>query len=837
MLVTSYDEQLQNAITVAKNKARQSKHATWSASHLLFGLLDEDSGLQEQLDSMGKNRSRIRSWAEFRIDQHPKSNAVTEDPTPDQSAKNVLNEATNIKSRLFTKVTSAIHALEAICQPNIAYTDIQLKRFAIGPKELETYRQGGISNNTTPSKASNKSSSNNTNTTHSPKVDKAISRYCEDITQKAQEGRIDPVIGRDEELKKLVQELGKRISPNVLLIGEPGVGKTALVGGLALDINADKVPSKLKNARIFELDVSGNLVAGAYKGEVEERLKNILKAIKAQKGKAILFIDEIHILLDEKGSVGSGAVNLLKPDLARGEILVIGATTLDEYKKYIEKDPAFDRRFSKLRIEEPSEDLAIEMVKGIAPKFETYHELAIEPAAIEESVHLAKRYFTNKRLPVSAIGLLDFTLSAVKVMNDTTLQDIEELEIKWESLNKNSETTPKEWLRLLQEQQHKISYLEDTLEAPEQLAKEGKLSKELKQQLNQFKKIFKTEKTSINESDVVSSISFQTNIPLGKIQAKESEQLLNMEDTLRERVVGQEEALSVVSAVLRRYRAELKEPNKPAGIFFFAGPTGTGKTELAKAITELLFNDEKAMTRFDMSEFMDKSTASTFIGSPAGYVGYEEGGALVNKIRQKPYSVLLFDEIEKAHPDIHKLFYQVFDEGRLTDHLGKEGDFTNAILIFTSNAGSDWIVDRYEKEQPPSRAEIKDMLKTMRNNKGEMVFPPAYLGRGVKFIPFAPITKEVALKILTIQLKNFNKILARKDMTLVADDSVKAFLLEKGFTPAFGARPLKESIEDYIGTPLADKIIRGEVKAGDIINVGAKKGELKWQFTQLTKFG
>jgi ATP-dependent Clp protease ATP-binding subunit ClpB len=634
------------------------------------------------------------------------------------------------------------------------------------------------------------------------------------------------VIGRDKEIRKLVEILGKRLSPNVMITGDSGVGKTAIIGGLALNILENRVPDNLKGATIFELDVNGRLVAGAYKGEVEERLKSTLKAIKDY-GKAILFIDEIHALLDEQSSVGSGAVNLLKPELARGELTVIGATTSIEYRKHVETDEAFSRRFTALEIGEPDEEKAIEMLRGLAPRFEQHHQLQVDKEAIPEAVRLSRRYLSTKKLPVSAIELLDLSLSSLRVMNDTSTMELDKLRNELDALafsEQENEESRKRRLRQFHEEARGrlshilISRVENLFtfepEAP---------SDQAKQQLSEMLDLLgnhSSQKTEVvGKDEIAAMVSYMTGIPLGKIQSQEQEKILNLESLLMQRVVGQDYALKMVADTLRRSRADLKEADKPNGVFFFVGPTGTGKTELAKAIAELLFNDERALIRFDMSEFKEEHSAALLYGAPPGYVGYKEGGLLVNKIRQKPYSVVLFDEIEKAHPSVYDIFLQIVDEGVVTDKQDKKGRFANAIVIFTSNLGSDWIVQQYKQGKVPEKNELRTFMQNLRDIRGNNVFRPEFLGRKISLVPFGPITQEIAPQILSIHLGNFARLLRRQNVGLELTEKARAKLVELGFSEAFGARPLKDSIDDYLGTPISEMIIRQEVLNGGHIFV------------------
>jgi len=812
--------ELKKAIKTAQSKAREHAQAQFSSGHLLWGLLHEEVGLHPVLEHLNKEVHKMRNWAERRIDRYPKATQLTEHPPGDQWIEQTMREANQFRKKNFVEAIRPVHVLHAICQPGVAFTEDYLRRFPISTQELADY----LGEETVMQELQTALSSNAGTGASKTNLATALEKYCDDLTLRARQGKIDPVLGRDTELKKLVEILGKRTSPNVLLVGEPGVGKTAIAGGLALSILSERVPMHLKNATILELDVSGRLVAGAYKGEVEERLKHVLQAVKAH-GNAILFIDEIHALLDERGSVGTGAVNILKPELARGELTVIGATTQVEFQRHFNTDPAFERRFTKVDVEEPNEDRAIEMVSGIIDRFEAHHQMEVESEAIPEAVHLAKRYIGTKRLPVSAIELLDLTLSSLRVMNETseielerlteeliTLEQVEPEASQLRKLKAFHEEINGRLSNILISQQQTDTDI-TTLNTPETyLAHYRKL-------LDTFRGLAQEKPTQATKEHIASIVAYLTGIPVGKLQSKEQEKLLNMEALLRKRVVGQNHALQVVSDTLRRSRAGLKEANKPIGVFFLVGPTGTGKTELAKAIAELLFNDPNALLRFDMSEYKEEHAAALLYGAPPGYVGYKEGGLLVNQIRQRPYSVVLFDEIEKAHSNVYDVFLQIIDEGTVKDKLNKKGNFSNAIVVFTSNIGADWIVSQFNEGKIPDQDDMRTFMSELSDDKERKYFRPEFLARRMNFIPFSPIRKEVAGDILQIHFKNFCKMLKKQNIELSLTKNAAHLLVSLGFSDIFGARPLKDAIEYHLGTTLANYIIEGKIEKGDIVVV------------------
>jgi ATP-dependent Clp protease ATP-binding subunit ClpB len=848
------------AISAAQAKARENHQAQFSAGHLLWAILREELDVIPFVENIGKDIFRIRAWADLRIENFPKSARSVETPTADDQVQAILQEAYRLRTLRFESKVTPLLVLEALVTPEVGFTADQIRRLPLTLSEVQDGRQNqsamtealgnALSNTANPKNKSNTDQQPTTNTKGN-----ALEKYCEDITSRARQGKIDPVIGRDKELKQLVEILGKRMSPNVIIVGEPGVGKTAIVGGLALNILSDKVPERLKNATVFELDVNGRLVAGAYKGEVEERLKAVLQEIKAL-GNAILFIDEIHTLLDPNGSVGSGAVNLLKPELARGELTVIGATTVAEFRQYFDADPAFKRRFTDLPILEPNETLAVEMLGGLVSKYEEFHKVGLELDSLPLAVQLAKRYMGEKRLPSSALEVLDVTMSAVAVMNDTNKAEVENLEKEWKEIVATYpnlmgvETSihgvsakgvpskdPKEYdiatKRIQSNMTNRLSHLlTQRLDADQESAS---FAENFEQKLAKLKEWTAEPKTVVLGEDIAATIAYLTNIPMGKIQVEEQRKLMIMETLLEKRVLGQEKALKTVAEAMRRARAGLRESNKPSAAFFFLGPTGTGKTELCKALADFLFSDPNALIRFDMSEFKEEHSVALLYGSPPGYIGYKEGGLLVNKIRQRPYSVVLFDEIEKAHQSVYDIFLQILDEGVVHDKQGNKGDFTKAIVIFTSNIGSQWIVDQFGKGHTPTSDELRGIMSEAKMPNGAKAFRPEFLGRGMRLIPFAPITETVATNILGIHLNNFAKLLSRQDIKFSYTKEAQMELVSSGFSPIYGARPLKDTIEERIATPMSDKIIDGEIKKGSSVEVDwdKKKATFLWNTNDL----
>ncbi|SES08951.1 ATP-dependent Clp protease ATP-binding subunit [Pedobacter rhizosphaerae] len=812
MAITNLSESVKTAIHIAQSLAKEYRNPSFTAAHLLKGLMHKDVGLRAFLTSIGKDEEYISEWAEVRIDELDKSSSFSDTVNGAPEIALLLEEADNVRIKLGLDLVTPVCVLTALAKPGVGFQADQLKSFPIKEREiLDLYVKDeeinrAVSPTATTANPDSKSTQN------------ALYKYCIDRLQLVREGKTDPIIGRDKETRMMMEILCRRTKPNVILTGDAGVGKTALIDGFALDLVDQNVPESLKAIQLFELDL-GSLIAGAsYKGEVEDRLKNIIKEIK-QFEKAVLFIDEIHTLLDSKGPVGAGIGNLLKPELARGEITVIGATTIDEYRKIIEPEQAFSRRFEVLQISEPNEESTIKMLQKLAVKYEEHHVLQIDKDALTDCVRLAKRYMKDRRLPDSAFDLLDRTMAAMKMMNDTSDKVIEGLETELAQLNANPDLSEPEkyadykWLYSLL--QNKLSPVllgrltdetqVDTFETAEEY------ETYLERSLTDLKKFAGEKSDRITRQDIASVVSYKTGIPMGKLQAGEKEKLLNMEQYLKKRVVGQDQALKAVSDAILESRSGLNKKGQPIGSFFLLGPTGTGKTELAKSIAEFLFNDEKAMIRFDMSEFKEEHSAALLYGAPPGYVGYEEGGLLVNKIRQQPYSVLLFDEIEKAHPSVFDTFLQILDEGHMHDRLGKEGDFSNSLILFTSNIGSEWIAAQIDKGIVPASNQLMEVMAGH--------FRPEFLARISEIVPFAPISEENVVRIFEIQLKSLIESLHKQGIAFEIEEEAKKMIALDGFTPKYGARQLSAVIRNLLRRPISKYIISGELKKGSTIKV------------------
>jgi ATP-dependent Clp protease ATP-binding subunit ClpA len=657
----------------------------------------------------------------------------------------------------------------------------------------------------------------------------ALQKYCTDKTALAAEGRLDPIIGRERETRMVAEILGRRTKPNVIIVGEPGVGKTALIDGFAQDIQSGKIPPHLQGSTLLELDL-GALVAGAsYKGEVEDRIKSILKAVK-QLPKAILFVDEIHVLLDAKGSLGTGVAQLLKPELARGEITMIGATTNDEYRQYIETDEAFSRRFEVLRVEEPHHHVAVRMIQRLLPFYEKHHHISVAPGTVDEAVRLAKRYVKDRRLPDAAVDLLDRTMAAIRMMDSNAQVELQALQanlsVLASDLLSHDEAHAMEELTWFHTQfKNRVSHIllnqwEDAT-LPESLESSEQLLAYLRTALESLLSLASAKKEKVEKADVAAMISGKTGIPLGKIQSQERDKLLHMDEVLKKRVVGQEHAVKALCEAILESRSGLTKAGQPIGSFFLLGPTGTGKTELAKALADFLFNDEAFLIRFDMSEFKEEHSAALLYGAPPGYVGYEEGGLLVNKIRQKPYSVVLFDEIEKAHPSVFDIFLQILDEGKLHDRLGKEGDFSNAVILFTSNIGSEFVIHQFAEGRIPAQNQLMEIMTRH--------FRPEFLARLTEIVPFAPISESNAVKIFNIHLRGLVDACAKQGIVLEVSDEARRHLALSGFNPQYGARPLKSVIRNQLRRPISRMVVGEELTKGSMLRIETDEGgELTW---------
>lgn len=823
------------AIQIAQALVHEHRHDAIAPPHLLLGLLHNDVGLASWLVAIGKDIYFLRDWADYRLETLPKATKNVSLPATDAPSSQAMQLADLIATQLESMQVEPVHVLAALLKANVAFSAEQLKSLPISQKELLDALQDEhlIDEAISPLTSGQAPAAGTSPAAGAGSGQSALARFCENKTNQAREGKLDPIVGRDRELRLMLEILLRRTKPNVMLVGEPGVGKTALVDGFAQAIVAGTVPSGLQVAELYELDL-GSLVAGAsYKGEVEDRLKSILKEVK-QHDKAVLFIDEIHMLLNPNGSVGAGVSQLLKPELARGEITVIGATTLDEYRQYVEKDEAFSRRFEQLPVHEPTTVAATRMVETLIPRYEEHHNLKTDEGVAAEAVRLAQRYVKDRRLPDAAVDLLDRTMAAIRTMGDTATQDLEALRTQLEAAKEKMATLDDEkklaeYQWVLQQLQQKVSpILQQQVEEdgsnpiqPEKIEVPEALYTYLTDHIEMLMPLAGVPHETVSKQDVAAMVAAKTGIPMGKLQTNERERLLKMDEVLQKRVVGQDHAIRTLTASILESRAGLSGGKQPTGAFFLLGPTGTGKTELAKALADFLFNDESFLIRFDMSEFKEEHSAALLYGAPPGYVGYEQGGLLVNKIREKPYSVVLFDEIEKAHPSVFDIFLQILDEGKLHDRLGKEGDFTNAVVLFTSNIGSEFVVRQFGEGIIPA---ANDLMEIMSKH-----FRPEFLARLTEIVPFGPITEANVARIFDIHLRGLTEPLRQQGIRLEISSAARDFLALSGFTPRYGARPLKGVIRSQLRRPISRMIISGEVNKGDTIQVDVSDTkELIW---------
>lgn len=817
------DDSVKIALNIAQAVARENANEYYMPSHLLKALLHKEVGLRDFIVSIGKDLGYLEEWADVYIEQCPKSTQLSE-IKPSEKIDLIFRAADDARIRLGLFDINPICVLIALVKPGVAFSSDQLRSFPIQERDILSLY---VNNTENPSVENHHAASVSDNYGPGTGIGSSsyLSKYCIDLMAAAPE-RLLPVINRDRETRMVMEVLGSRSKSNVLIVGDAGVGKTALVYGLAWDIVNKKVPSFLEGARIFELD-NASLIAGAtYKGEIEDRLKNVLKELRHIEN-SILFIDEIHVLLDSRQG-NSGAGNILKPELSRGDLTVIGATTIDEYRKIIEPDHAFSRRFEVVQVNEPDLKSAIQMLHSVKKQYTDYHHVGISDTAAAECVRLAKRYVKERRLPDSAIGLLDMTLSAIKMVNETGQQDVKELLDELDTIEK-AETEESEKVEdlktLLFVMRNRLSPILQGVITNEtdvnELQDYTELKSYLLNALNLMREFAEKKIEEVEIYEVAAVVASRTGIPIGKVQSQEKERLLNMEDYLRRRVVGQEQALKTLTDAILESRSGMNKPGQPIGSFFLLGPTGTGKTELAKALAETLFNDEKSMIRFDMSEFKEEHSAALLYGAPPGYVGYEEGGMLVNKIRQQPYAVVLFDEIEKAHPSVYDIFLQIMDEGKLHDRLGKEGDFSNSIILFTSNVGSEWLTKQLESGSVPSTTQIMEVMGRH--------FRPEFLARLSEIVPFSPISEDILLMIFDIQFNGLRKLLDRQGIAIEISDDARKLLAHKGFTPKYGARQVAGVIRNYLRRPISRLIIKEELSKGKILKVGLDDAnELTW---------
>ncbi|KAB1067324.1 ATP-dependent Clp protease ATP-binding subunit [Tamlana haliotis] len=807
---------LNKVMHIASQIAQEYQHANYGASHLVKALLHKDFNLNRILFNQDIDVFFIEEWAQVHLENYPKRSRQQLKVSADDQAQTILEEAENSELNLTHDYANLLKLFISAITPGVGFSFDQLKSLPVTHTQvLALFNQ-------------QESTAVKTNSQlESPITNNLLSSYTSAMISEAATGTYDFIIARNREMIQVSEILNRRSKPHLILLGESGVGKTAFVKYFASAVQNQTIVDSLKAVQIFELNTAKLLATVSYKGEVEDRLTNIFKAARQQE-KAIIFIDDMHCLLEDKATSKSIA-NTLKSELNTGGVILISATTSENYRKHIATNEALARRMEPVYIEAPDDVMAFDIVKTHAQIYTKHHELNISDEAIKENIRLAKRYLKEKSLPDSAIDLIDRSMSAVKVSTQSLPKDIKTLTLEFKTLETETAATDLSQTEVLEAldqfyktMTYKLSpiivdqYLEEDLKPQHSVEiKKAHIISVLEKIKVHAEKVI----TEITARDLAATVSLITGIPAGKVQAQEKGRLLELENTLKKRVIGQDYAIKTIADAIVESRSGLSKPGQPIGSFFFSGPTGTGKTELAKSLASFLFNDENAIIRFDMSEFKEAHSAALLYGVPPGYVGYEEGGVLVNKIRQKPYAIVLFDEIEKAHPSVFDVFLQILDEGKLHDRLGKVGDFSNAVILFTSNIGSDYISKTMEKDELPTTHELNEIMSSY--------FRPEFLGRLTEIVPFAPISENIAVSIFNLHLqKELLNTAEQLGITLQIDENTKKHLALNGFSPVYGVRPLKGVIRNQLKRPLAKMIISNRINPPQVVQVTLENNQV-----------
>ena len=806
-----FTEKANKALNLAIESAEEMRHNYVGTEHILYGLVKEGSGVAATaLNECGVTEDALREKLESINGTMSLVELTPDDFTP--RTKRVLRAAVIISSKTGYTYVGTEHLLLAILSESDSYAVAFLEELGVSVERLAQAVSNGMQGGAEEGFGGfeNESAPNG-----SQKGGSALDKFGRDLTQAAKNGEIDPVIGREKEIQRVIQILSRRTKNNPVLIGEPGVGKTAVAEGLALEIAKGNVPEILKDKRVVSLDLTGMVAGAKYRGDFEERIKAAIDEVKKSKN-TILFIDELHTIVGAGAAEGSAdAANILKPSLARGDFQVIGATTLNEYRKYIEKDAALERRFQPVKVGEPTPEQAVQILKGLRDSYEAHHKVKITDEAINAAVTLSSRYIADRYLPDKAIDLIDEGASKVRLASLTSPDNVKELEDEIADYEKEKAS----------------AINEQDFERAARLRDE---QKELQTKLDDAKKKWQEQQKGnsgeVTAEDIAKIVSEWTGIPVVQLTKEESERLLNMENVLHERVIGQSEAVTAIAKAIRRGRVGLKDPKRPVGSFIFLGPTGVGKTELCKALAEAMFGDENAMLRLDMSEYMEKHTVSKLIGSPPGYVGFEEGGQLTEKVRRKPYSVVLFDEIEKAHPDVFNMLLQILEDGRLTDSQGRTVDFKNTVIIMTSNVGARLITEKqsslgFNSENENAEESEKKDIKELVTGELRKVFRPEFLNRVDDIIVFNKLNKDEIKQIAVKMLKTLENRLDKMNIKISFTDNAVSEIADKGFDENYGARPLRRAIQNEIEDPLSEQMLEGKVKDGAVVTCDFADGQ------------